>query len=57
MPAILERCVTDVKGRLLTKAAKKRGISVSELSKETKDKAESSAYAICTSQLKKAGKM
>ena len=57
MPAILDRCVADVKSQLLKKAAKKAKKPVSKLSKKAKDAAESSAYAICTDQLKKAGKL
>ena len=57
MPAILEKCVSSVKSSLLKKAAAKRGINIAELSEEVKKKVESSAYAICTSTLKKAGKM
>ena len=57
MPAILESCVTKVKSEILAKAAKKRGINKQALSDEVRKQAESRAYAICTSTLKKAGKI
>ncbi len=57
MPAIFERCVSDVKAGLAHDAAKKRKIPVSKLSEEVRSKIEDSAYGICTAELKKAGKM